>query len=46
VVHANGPLTEKHRLRLAQLIVDDNMPVARTPPCGSGVRQGPVKGLA
>jgi transposase InsO family protein len=28
VVHANAPLTEKHRLRLARLIVDDNMPVA------------------
>jgi transposase InsO family protein len=28
VVHANAPLTEKHRLRLAQLIVDSGMPVA------------------
>jgi transposase InsO family protein len=30
VVHANAPLTEKHRLRIARLIVDDEMPVAQT----------------
>jgi len=28
VVHANAPLTEKHRLRLARLIVDDGLPIA------------------
>lgn len=29
MVHANAPLTEKHRLRLARLIVDDGLPVAQ-----------------
>lgn len=28
MVHANAPLTEKHRLRLARLIVEDDLPVA------------------
>ncbi len=28
MVHANAPLTEKHRLRLARLIVDDGLPIA------------------
>lgn len=29
MVHANAPLTEKHRLRLARLIVEDGLPITQ-----------------
>ncbi len=29
MVHANAPLNEKHRLRMARLIVEDGLPIAQ-----------------
>jgi transposase-like protein len=29
VVHANAPLTQRHRLRLAKLIVEDGLPIVQ-----------------